>query len=390
MRQRILREIKRTGPFRFVDVLTFRLYYRLVHSRRDRAWERRRLAELCETYSAPSAPVPILRTGSPNSGEAIEFIREVAPDIVIARCKTLLKESVFSIPRLGTFVMHPGICPEYRNAHGCFWAFANGDYGRVGMTLLQVDRGVDTGAIYGYYTCAFDEQRESHIVIQHRTVFDNLDALRRKLEEIHAGHAETIDTAGRNSSAWGQPWLSRYLQWKWSAWRRRSVESRRSFGFHRAVATGMEQRELRFEFGKNWSAFLPVLNEERIGIAETSLKAALGVENLHGKSFLDVGCGSGLFSLAAVRLGATVHSFDYDPQSVAAAAELKRRYCPNAEHWSIEQGSVLDRTYLWRLGQFDIVYSWGVLHHTGDMWRALENVLPLLREPNGTALHRHL
>jgi 2-polyprenyl-6-hydroxyphenyl methylase/3-demethylubiquinone-9 3-methyltransferase len=132
----------------------------------------------------------------------------------------------------------------------------------------------------------------------------------------------------------------------------------------------------RFQFGKNWRAFLETVNETRIHNAEVSLKEMLGVESLSGLSFLDAGCGSGLFSLAAIRLGAKkVHSFDYDPASVACAAELKRRFAPDAAHWQIESGNVLDKNYLAGLGTFDIVYSWGVLHHTGNMAQALENIL---------------
>lgn len=129
----------------------------------------------------------------------------------------------------------------------------------------------------------------------------------------------------------------------------------------------------RFEFGDNWRRFLSVLNEERIVEAERSLRSMLGVEDLHGRTFLDIGCGSGLFSLAAVRLGAErVHSLDFDAASVGCALELRRRYGADAA-WTIEQGSVLDDDYVAGLGSFDIVYSWGVLHHTGDMARALAN-----------------
>lgn len=134
----------------------------------------------------------------------------------------------------------------------------------------------------------------------------------------------------------------------------------------------------RFEFGKNWSRFLALLDENRINEAEESLKQMLGVDTLKGLSFVDVGSGSGLFSLAARRLGARVHSFDYDPNSVSCTAELRRRYFPNDDAWKVEEASALDTEYLNSLGRFDVVYSWGVLHHTGQMWQALENVHKLV------------
>ncbi len=129
----------------------------------------------------------------------------------------------------------------------------------------------------------------------------------------------------------------------------------------------------RFAFGANWARFLAVLDDERIATATESLRRMLEVADLLGKSFLDIGSGSGLFSLAARRLGARVHSFDYDPQSVACTRELRRRYFTDDSDWTIEEGSALDETYVRALGAFDVVYSWGVLHHTGAMWRALAN-----------------
>jgi 2-polyprenyl-3-methyl-5-hydroxy-6-metoxy-1,4-benzoquinol methylase len=131
----------------------------------------------------------------------------------------------------------------------------------------------------------------------------------------------------------------------------------------------------RFEFGKNWRQFLGVLGEERIAAAEESLRHMLEIDDLRGSSFLDIGSGSGLFSLAARRLGARVHSFDYDCDSVSCTAELKRRYLPDDGLWTVEQGSVLDAEYVNSLGTFDCVYSWGVLHHTGQMWQAMRNAI---------------
>jgi len=139
----------------------------------------------------------------------------------------------------------------------------------------------------------------------------------------------------------------------------------------------------RFAFGRNWARFLEVLDEQRVIEAQRSLSDFLLVDTLRGKTFLDIGSGSGLFSFAARRLGAVVRSFDFDADAVACTRELKRRYFPGDPSWTIERASVLDSAYLTKLGRFDIVYSWGVLHHTGAMWQAIDNAAASVGE-NGT------
>jgi 2-polyprenyl-3-methyl-5-hydroxy-6-metoxy-1,4-benzoquinol methylase len=141
-------------------------------------------------------------------------------------------------------------------------------------------------------------------------------------------------------------------------------------------------QDLRFGFGKNWSSFLTCLDNDRIHEAEISLTNALNRSDLLGMRFLDAGSGSGLFSLAARRLGAEVHSFDYDRYSVACTQTLKDRFFPGDSKWIVEEGSVLNEKYLTSLGQFDVLYSWGVLHHTGNMIQAFENV-SLMVKPEG-------
>ena len=223
--KRLKRERRRVGLPRLADVLAFRAYYRFALARRDAAWKREQLESLKQRYPAIGADVPVLRTHSPNTAESERFLREGRPDVVLALCKNILKESVFGIPPHGTFVCHPGICPEYRNAHGCFWALASDDTGHVGLTLLRIDRGIDTGPVFGYFSYPFDEVRESHIVIQHRVLLDNLDALADTLRRITSGSAQPIPTTARPSHEWGQPWLTKYLRWKRHARRRAAIRA---------------------------------------------------------------------------------------------------------------------------------------------------------------------
>lgn len=133
-----------------------------------------------------------------------------------------------------------------------------------------------------------------------------------------------------------------------------------------------EDPEVRFAFGRNWRSFLSTLDERRIEEARRRLCESLGRRDLRGVRALDIGSGSGLSSLIMHLLGADVVAFDYDADSVACTEELRRRYAPDATNWQIMQGSALDPTFMASLGQFDLVYSWGVLHHTGAMWPAIE------------------
>jgi 2-polyprenyl-3-methyl-5-hydroxy-6-metoxy-1,4-benzoquinol methylase len=139
------------------------------------------------------------------------------------------------------------------------------------------------------------------------------------------------------------------------------------------------RRDERFPFGRNWRSFIELVDEARITAAGQSLVDPLETADLTRRTFLDVGCGSGLSSLAAHRLGARVRSFDFDPDSVAAAIELRGRFAPGSD-WDIEQGSVLDERFVEELGKFDIVYSWGVLHHTGDLWGAMNATTRLVAQ----------
>jgi methionyl-tRNA formyltransferase len=222
------REVRRVGVLRFLDVIAFRAYARLRLESRDAEWKARAVRRLRKRYPMDLNSVPRIIVSSPNSAAARAFMAHLRPDVAIARCKVILEREVFELPRVGTFVMHPGICPEYRNAHGCFWALVNRDLDRVGMTLLRVDAGIDTGPILFHGRCQINEIHESHVVIQYRAVIENLDAIGQVLLSVCRGEPMTVvSVEGRTSAAWGQPRLTDYLRWKWAARRNRRSQHAR-------------------------------------------------------------------------------------------------------------------------------------------------------------------
>ncbi len=217
--KRIRREIQRIGYFRMLDVFAFRVAHRLSHGHAVSSWRDQTVRALVSQYPAPSAQ--IVDVTNANDERAVRALRECEVDFAIARCKQLLAPRVFELPRKGVFVLHPGICPEYRNAHGGFWALASDDTGNVGTTLLRIDRGVDTGPAFAYFQTRFDPCVESPITIQDRTLFDNLPEVADALMRAISGEAQPIDTHGRRSGEWGQPWFS-----AWRGYLRRERDRR--------------------------------------------------------------------------------------------------------------------------------------------------------------------
>jgi 2-polyprenyl-6-hydroxyphenyl methylase/3-demethylubiquinone-9 3-methyltransferase len=139
-----------------------------------------------------------------------------------------------------------------------------------------------------------------------------------------------------------------------------------------------------FQFGENWSQLVQRIDENHLRYAISDISTFMGRDSLEGLSFLDVGCGSGLSSLAAFRLGARpVTSVDIDPKNIDNVLSLKRKFgVVDGGSWTERVASIVNPGDVGALPTADIVYSWGVLHHTGAMWEAIENCIRLVR-PNG-------
>lgn len=140
--------------------------------------------------------------------------------------------------------------------------------------------------------------------------------------------------------------------------------------------------KITFSFGENWQHYLTTVSDADIKKSMLELEDILGIENIENKSVIDIGCGSGIHSLSFLKLkAASVFSFDFDERSVAATETLNNQ-AGNPPNWKIERASALDKKYMESIGLFDIVYSWGVLHHTGKMWKAIEYCTKLVK-PGG-------
>ena len=226
--KKLKRSVQKDGLLGTLDLLAYRLFHKFRYAAADRKFEDGIRRSHGTVYPPVGRKIPILETTTPNGSDVQEFLRSCQPDVMLACCKHILKPAIFEQARWGTYVMHPGICPEYRNAHGCFWALVNGDLERVGMTLLKIDRGIDTGPVYGYFTASYDETKESHLTIQRRMTYSNLAGVQRVREQLEAGVSMTIPTSGRASAVWGQPTLTSYLRWKRSAQQRRLCVSSQS------------------------------------------------------------------------------------------------------------------------------------------------------------------
>ena len=138
-------------------------------------------------------------------------------------------------------------------------------------------------------------------------------------------------------------------------------------------------KSLRFKFGQNWREYNSSIGADRIEAAQIGILKLLNPIEISDKKIVDIGSGSGLHALSFLKLGAKeVTCIDIDTDSIAATKETLNKFANKFENWTAFEADILNPDAL-NPKSFEIVYSWGVLHHTGNMKLAVKNASQLCK-----------
>jgi hypothetical protein len=203
---------RRIGFGKVVNEAVLRLYWLLTNGARDRRMTSRLLDDLKRDIPAGYQRPPVHTVYDINSPEAEALLKRLNPDVCVLMVNVILKKKIFSIPRLGMWVFHPGLTPEYRGPHSAFWATLNHQFWGIGWSLLRVDEGIDTGNVLAQGSAVVDPLTQSHVYMQHKSHVDGLPHVVETLRKLEAGEQPVVDARGRKSSNYTHPGFSDYLK----------------------------------------------------------------------------------------------------------------------------------------------------------------------------------
>jgi folate-dependent phosphoribosylglycinamide formyltransferase PurN len=206
------RRARRIGFGKVANEAALRLYWLLTNTARDRRMTSKLLEDLKHDIPAGYQRPPVHTVYDINSPEAEALLKRLNPDVCVLMVNVILKKKIFSIPRLGMLVFHPGLTPEYRGPHSAFWATMNHQFWGIGWSLLRVDEGIDTGNVLAQGSAAVDPLTESHVYMQHKSHVDGLPHVVETLRQLAAGEQPNVDVRGRKSFNYTHPGLSDYLR----------------------------------------------------------------------------------------------------------------------------------------------------------------------------------
>lgn len=165
--------------------------------------------------TAWDVPCHAVRRDQVNTEESIAFIQACQPDIIVTSGCPLLRPEVFELPRLGTLNIHYGISPAYRGEHTMFWPLYHGDTSNLGVTILQIDAGIDTGPILaqGWPALTSEDTEATLLAKSARLVVRQLITVLDAIEQADAVQGTRPPSKGGHFPRRARAWYHDALYW---------------------------------------------------------------------------------------------------------------------------------------------------------------------------------
>jgi hypothetical protein len=212
----VKKRIKRSG---FLKATNEALYYLVVNEILDQAGEYIE-SELVEKYvrqyGSPQWQGASINTNNINSAEVVRFARERTPDLIMAMCvNEFFRREIREVPRLGAFLWHEGIVPEYKGLYSPFWAIHNNEPEMLGYSVLRMNHRFDEGEVYLQGPVKdVNPGRDSPCYIGHKAILDSLPAVAQLYRDLENGTATAISVRGRKEVNYTYPGLTDWIQYR--------------------------------------------------------------------------------------------------------------------------------------------------------------------------------
>jgi hypothetical protein len=210
------RRLDRYGLSKVINEVCYYYISRKILKDHAEPFQSRLYNDYVQVHGQPSWKGDFIHTDDINRHDVLRFVRDRQPDLIMSMCiNEFFKREIREIPRLGSFLWHEGIVPEYKGLYSPFWAIHNREPDLLGYSVLKMNGRYDEGEIYlqGRVT-GINTNTDSSLYIGHKAILDSLPGVGIFLEELERGIAKPISTQGRPSGTYTYPGLTDWIRMK--------------------------------------------------------------------------------------------------------------------------------------------------------------------------------
>jgi len=205
----VKRRIKRLGWRKTLGQVAFRIT--VMPWLRSKS--NQRVQEILQEFGLDSSPIPmnkLIPVGSVNADKTIEVLQEIRPDVVVVSGTRIISARVLKCVKAVFINIHAGITPMYRGVHGGYWSLVQNDRGSCGVTVHEVDTGVDTGRILGQARI-YPEGADNLATYAFLQLAMGVPLLKKAVRDACHGKLQPATTPAGDSRLWTHPTLAEYI-----------------------------------------------------------------------------------------------------------------------------------------------------------------------------------